>query len=244
MSKHKLVWKVKLCEFFAYVVALIPLCYCAIMCILVVYNPQAKTAQTVSSNKREIVRASNNYQSLVNWMVSRPTLPEISFDLPPEEPKIEKSVVSENNALSLYQSWDEPLKEYTKNLCNDYDIEHSIVLAIIWNESRFQSDAFSQMGDTYNYGLMQINSATFPFLQEQIGLSCMDELFDPKINILAGVTLLKYHEEYTDNDADMLLRYQVGDGNYSQIKSGNQEEPACLQRVLNVANEFSGSGVE
>lgn len=138
----------------------------------------------------------------------------------------------------LYNEWDEELKEYTKNLCEEHDIDYSHVLGIIWNESRFKTDIISHMGNTTNYGLMQINSTNFEFLKENIQIEDMKDLLDPKNNILAGVTLLKHHKEYTENDKDAILRYQVGNGNYNQIKNGKQKVPGCWNRVIDKAKEF------
>lgn len=139
----------------------------------------------------------------------------------------------------LYKVWDEDLKEYTKELCKKNDIEYKYILAIIWNESRFQSDAQSRLGNSYNYGLMQVNSITFDFLNEEIGLENVEELFDPKTNILAGVTLLNYHRKFVDNNEDMIFRYQVGEGNYNEMKKNGINSIPVLKNVLNKAEDFS-----
>lgn len=139
----------------------------------------------------------------------------------------------------LYKAWNEDLKEYTKELCKENNIEYKYVLAIIWNESRFQSDVQSRLGDSYNYGLMQVNSVTFDFLNEKIGLENVEELFDPETNILAGITLLSYHRQFVDNDRDMIFRYQVGEGNYNEMKKKGINSIPVLKNVLNKAEDFS-----
>lgn len=62
-----------------------------------------------------------------------------------------------NEYISLYLNWDNELKEYTRNLCEEEDISYSLVLAIFYNESRFDDKATSRYGNTINYGLGQIN---------------------------------------------------------------------------------------
>lgn len=140
--------------------------------------------------------------------------------------------------ICIYKEWDEELKIYTQELCMEYGIPYNIVLAIIFNESGFQEDAYSTYGNTVNYGLMQINSTTYNFLKENIGLNSLEELFNPKINILAGITILKYHRGYVDNDKDMLFRYQVGERNFNRMRKEGIYSTPLLNRVLNKADEF------
>ena len=115
----------------------------------------------------------------------------------------------------LYNDWDEDLKVYTRDLCEEYDVEYSRVLAIIWNASRFDASATGYNSNgTKDYGLMQLNDVTFDFLNENIGIESMDELYNPETNILAGVTLLSYYEGITGDSDTALSMYQTGAGAY------------------------------
>lgn len=141
--------------------------------------------------------------------------------------------------ICLYDEWDDELKTYTKDLCEENNVDYSIVLAIIWNESRFQSDATNiNSNGTKDYGLMQLNDSTFEFLKENIEIENMEELYDPKTNILAGITLLSYHKEYTEDDELALLRYQVGAGNYQDIMEYGYTPSDTYYNVLEKSEEY------
>ena len=140
----------------------------------------------------------------------------------------------------LYTNWDDELKEYTKELCKDNDLEYNRVLAIIWNESRFQSDATGyNTNGTKDYGLMQLNDITFDFLSERIGIESMEDLYDAKTNILAGITILKYHKDYTGDEDAALLRYQVGEGTYANMVRSGKEPNQTFYNVIQKSEEFA-----
>ena len=110
----------------------------------------------------------------------------------------------------LYNNWDDELKEYTKGLCEETGVPYEYVLGVIWLESRFDGSVRSSYGGYSNYGLMQINGINYEYLKDKIGLENVEDLMDEKMNIKAGITLLKEHLDYTGDYDDMILRYQVG----------------------------------
>lgn len=112
----------------------------------------------------------------------------------------------------LYYNWDEELKEYTRGLCEETGVPYEYVLGVIWLESRFDGSARSSYGGYSNYGLMQINGINYEYLRDKIGLNNVEDLMDEKVNIRAGISLLKEHLDYTGDYDDMILRYQVGIG--------------------------------
>jgi soluble lytic murein transglycosylase-like protein len=123
----------------------------------------------------------------------------------------------DSDVEELYNNWNISLKVYTAKLCREYDVSYSMVMAIIYNESRFQEDVVNvNANGTRDYGLMQINDSTYSFLSQEIGIEDMWELLDARTNILAGVSILKYHKGYTQDDNTALLRYQVGEGAYGK----------------------------
>lgn len=115
----------------------------------------------------------------------------------------------------LYKEWDTELRNYVSEVCDEKGIEEELVLGIIYNESRFQEDAVgSNTNGTYDYGLMQLNTVTYDFLHNSIGISSMDELLDPYTNIDAGTELLTYYYENSDSWEEALSKYQTGSGAY------------------------------
>ena len=97
----------------------------------------------------------------------------------------------------LYNNWDDELKEYTKGLCEETGVPYEYVLGVIWLESRFDGSVRSSYGGYSNYGLMQINGINYEYLKDKVGLENVEDLMDEKVNIKAGIALLKEHLDYT-----------------------------------------------
>ena len=55
------------------------------------------------------------------------------------------------------------LQNYTEDLCKEYGVSYPLVLAIMWQESRYQAGAVSATSD---YGIMQINQGNHEWLGE------------------------------------------------------------------------------
>lgn len=126
------------------------------------------------------------------------------------------------DTITLYEDWDSDLREYVSDQCENSDVEEAVVIAIIYNESRFNADAIgSNSNGTHDWGLMQLNDSTFGFLKENVGIESMQDCLDPYTNIDCGIALLQYHYDYTQNTNDMIFRYQVGEGAYNYRKRGS-----------------------
>lgn len=95
-------------------------------------------------------------------------------------------------------------QEFTYNLCTAYNIDWTLVMAIMQTESNFKSDTISKTND---YGLMQINKVNHQWLTEKLGIT---DYLDKTQNIRAGVFVLrKLFEEYTDPKL-VLMAYNMG----------------------------------
>ena len=113
---------------------------------------------------------------------------------------LEKGKLDHLDAISRY---DALIKKYAASI----DWDWRLVAAIIYNESRFNSDASSHKGAQ---GLMQIISTTYT----------AEELSDPEINLAAGTTYLKRLQKmYAPMAADeteclkfVLASYNAGEG--------------------------------
>ena len=67
--------------------------------------------------------------------------------------------------VETYQSWSDELKSYTQSVCDEYNVDYSLALGVIYNESRFQSGlTHVNSNGTVDYGLMQVNEVNFDYL--------------------------------------------------------------------------------
>lgn len=127
-----------------------------------------------------------------------------------------------DDPIGTYDSWRPDLKEYTSQVCDEYDVDYGLALGVIYNESRFKSGlTHMNSNGTIDYGLMQVNEVNFKYLNKTLGITSMNQLLDDRVGIRCGVHLLAYHKNATGNDSAALLRYQVGEGTYRKyVKSG------------------------
>lgn len=107
---------------------------------------------------------------------------------------------------------DEALKTYIRELCATYQIPEMLVFAVIEKESSWNANAVN-----YNetcFGLMQINTINFAWLQEELGL---DNPKDPYQNVQAGIYMLSsYIEKYIDYHM-ALMCYNCGESGARQL---------------------------
>lgn len=84
----------------------------------------------------------------------------------------------------------EDLQDYIFEVCEAYDIDPSIVVAVIWKESTYNASAMGDNGRAY--GLMQVQPR---WHRERIKRLGVTDLLDPYQNILVGVDYLAelYH---------------------------------------------------
>lgn len=127
-----------------------------------------------------------------------------------------------DDPIGTYDSWKQDLKEYTSQVCDEYGVDYSLALGVIYNESRFKSGlTHMNSNGTTDYGLMQVNEVNFKYLNRTLGITSMNQLLDDRVGIRCGVHLLAYHKNATGNDSAALLRYQVGEGTYRKyVKNG------------------------
>ena len=199
-----------------------------------VYSKETDTCQIyIPSPIKVEIPVEQKEQNTINKLSIQEPIIEYEYVCPnPDCDNLEKG---KTNCYScMYYYWDEELKQYSKGLSEQTKVPYEYILATIWNESKFTSDAYSNG----NYGLMQINSVTLDFLNREIGVNSTSELLDPKTNILAGVTILKYHMDSVDNYADMVMRYQCGEGTFAKLKSQGVDSIETSRRTVDIANKY------
>lgn len=106
---------------------------------------------------------------------------------------------------------DEETQEFVYYLCHEYDINWTLVMAVIKHESNFKADVISRTND---YGLMQINECNHAWLSDVLGVN---DFLDPEQNIRSGVFVLrKLFEEYTDVSL-VLMAYNMGESGATKL---------------------------
>ena len=107
-------------------------------------------------------------------------------------------------------------QEYVSKAAQEFDIEPSLIYAMIHTESGFDPHATSSANAR---GLMQLTNDTFEWALQRAGEAgkyTTEDLYDPAINIHYGVyviSLLREQFEYTDT---VLAAYNAGQGRVKQ----------------------------
>lgn len=101
---------------------------------------------------------------------------------------------------------DENLQLYTIQQCEEHNIDPAVVIAMIWQESRYSADAVGDNGNSI--GLMQIQER---FHHERMAeLGCTD-LFNPYDNVTVGIDILSALIDKYDGNVEMaLMTYNAG----------------------------------
>jgi soluble lytic murein transglycosylase-like protein len=98
------------------------------------------------------------------------------------------------------------VQEFTYYLSYGYNIDFYLLMALMEQESMYESDTISSTGD---YGLMQINRCNHEWLSEELGIT---DFLDPYQNVMAGTyELHRLFEKYGDTNK-VLMAYNMGEG--------------------------------
>ncbi|WRS26437.1 transglycosylase SLT domain-containing protein [Oscillospiraceae bacterium MB08-C2-2] len=133
---------------------------------------------------------------------------------PVDEETLESKLSPKPFMAPLYDiPLDAELQEYTYSLCQEYNVDYELVLAIMERESRFMvgiRDNVNENG-TRDRGLMQINQSNWKWLSAQ-GL----DVNIPEDNIEAGVMVISdYVAKYGETNA--LIAYQCGEARMREL---------------------------
>ena len=115
--------------------------------------------------------------------------------------------------------------------CDNYEIDPSLVLAIIQVESNFSPTAVSDKGAI---GLMQVMPSTAEYLAEKLGISISrkKELHDPFLNVRLGIYYLSLLEGRFDNVEDALFAYYYGPSRFESNRYITGKLPRYVRKVL------------
>lgn len=104
--------------------------------------------------------------------------------------------------------------EQVEQYAAQYDMDKYFIYAVIYAESRFDSNAVSHLGAS---GLMQLMPDAFEWvkyrMKDERELSYQDDVFDPDINIQYGTYMLSLLlKEFGERDV-AVMAYHAGRGN-------------------------------
>lgn len=103
-------------------------------------------------------------------------------------PKVKKAIPEYDIPL------DEELQHYIYDLCEEYDIEYELFLALIHHESKFDNNAIGKNRTSTDHGLTQINSRNEKWINELAGREM--DITNEKDNILAGMLIYNHYKTY------------------------------------------------
>lgn len=127
----------------------------------------------------------------------------------------------------------EEQQEFTYYLCNGYNIDFSLVMALIQNESSFDPEVISKTND---YGYMQINQINHQWLTDTLGVT---DFTDPYQNIRAGVFVLrKLFERYQDTNM-VLMAYNMGESAAARLWEKGIYSTDYTEKILSYQMQFN-----
>lgn len=136
-----------------------------------------------------------------------------------------------------FKPLDVPLKKETQEfiycLSYGYNIDFSLVMALIETESGFNVEAVSRTND---YGLMQINQANHEWLKERLSIT---DFLDAKQNIRAGVFVLRKLFEQNGGDVNkVLMAYNLGQAGAEKLWKQGIHSTEYSEKIIKRQLEF------
>lgn len=136
------------------------------------------------------------------------------------------------NFVPLNVPMDEDLQEFIFYLSAGYNIDFTLVMAMIQQESSFQADVISGSGD---YGLMQINKINHPYITETLGIT---DFLEPYNNIRSGMFILRKLFEKYETPEKVLMAYNMGETGASRLWEQGIFESNYSKKVLQYQQQF------
>lgn len=154
----------------------------------------------------------------------------------PEESSIVQNklnfTLKDADFIPLDVPMDRELQELVFYLAKGYNIDFTFAMAVIQQESAYQTDAVSTDGDS---GLFQINEINLPYLENELGEI---NLIDPLDNIRSGMFILRNLFEKYETPDKVLMAYNLGENGASQLWENGVFEINYSKSVLSIQNEL------
>lgn len=128
------------------------------------------------------------------------------------------------------------IQEYAYNKCVEVDIPYEVFMALMWNESKYDTDALSQ--DGMDCGLCQIRKSNHNWIEKELGRDL--DFFNPYDNIDASIFMLThYRDNYNpDNLNTLLMIYNMGPSGAKKCWDSGYYSTKYSRAILNKAQEF------
>ena len=102
---------------------------------------------------------------------------------------------------------DDDLQRYIEELCREYEVPSSVVMAVIETESNYDPMCVGDEG--HSYGLMQIWEECHKDRMKRLNV---ENLLDAKQNVAVGVDFLAELIDHFEGDIEMALSFYNGSG--------------------------------
>ena len=178
-------------------------------------NAEADSLEEAESNSANQVESATSEEAESNSSddseaaaVSEESEEPTEVETVSESEEVEETV-SESDPASIFDvPLSAELQNYIIRLADEYEIPAALIIAVIDQESQFDSSSISATND---YGLMQINEINFEWLNDHFDRQI--DFLDPYENVEAGVYMLSelYHK-YSDSIHLPLMAYNMGEG--------------------------------
>lgn len=128
-----------------------------------------------------------------------------------------------------------PLQRYTYALCDEMQVDYDLILAVMWKESRFQTDAVHvNSNGTRDSGIMQINDINSEWMAQKLEIT---DLMDPRQNIRAGVTIIAgFVHRYGIHDG--VMAYNLGEAGMKRAKERGVTSTDISQSIMEKMAQF------
>lgn len=175
--------------------------------------PEAKPGVSESDVQKEILIYGQPDGKIFNWDMSAEWESPLEF-------------------APLNVPMNEDLQKFIFYLSAGYNIDFTLVMAMIQQESSFQTDVISTSND---YGLMQINEMNHPYLTEQLGIT---DFTEPHNNIRSGMFILRKLFEKYETPEKVLMAYNMGEYGASILWDQGIFESNYSRKVLEYQQQF------
>ncbi len=124
-------------------------------------------------------------------------------------------------------------QEYLFYLCKGYNLDYSLMMAVIQVESDFDKDLISNTND---YGYMQINKMNHAELTKILGVT---DYLDPEQNMRAGCYIFrKLFEKYQQPNL-VLMAYNMGETGAGRLWKQGVYSTDYTEKVLQCQKQFN-----